>query len=191
MVSVCSTLSIPTSGSKVCIISHIVTTLFSDILQDQSLEPSESTNIKTGSLDQFFQNAESKRARKVLRVIHAPSDSMEQLPFTTDYLAWRETRSLAYCKEEEYSTIGALGWNDYENANAIQQWTLVPHGFGLHLEIRAGSKWIIIGSPAQLPFDPEHFATSDMFLPEFVMTQKTNQLFIHPEAILLREGMQM
>ena len=174
-----------------CIVSHIITTPFSDILQDQSLVPSESTNIKTGSLDQFFQNTESKRARKVLRVIHAPSDFMEQLPFTTDYLAWRETQSLAYCKEEEYSTIGALRWNDYDNANAIQQWTLVPHGFGLYLEIRAGSKWIIISSPAEFPFDPEHFATSDLFLPEFVATQKMNQLFIHPEAILLMQGVQM
>ena len=84
-----------------------------------------------------------------------------------------------------------MRWNDYDNANAIQQWTLVPHGFGLYLEICAGSKWIIIGSPAEFPFDPEHFATLDLFLPEFVAMQKMNQLFIHPEAILLMQGVQM
>jgi hypothetical protein len=191
MGSVTSTVPIPTSRFKVCIISPIVTTAFSDILQDQSLVPSESANFKTGSLDQFFENAESKRARKVLRVIHAPSDSMNQLPFTTDYRAWRETRSAAYCKEEEYSSIGALRWNDYDNANAMQPWTLVPHGFGIYLQICAGSKWIIVGSPAEFPFDPAHFSTSDIFLPEFVATQNLNELFIHPEAILLTQGMQM
>jgi hypothetical protein len=160
-------------------------------LPDQSLEPLKSTNIKTGSLHQFVQNAESKRARKVLRVIHAPSDVIEQLPFTTDYLAWRETRSLAYCKEEDYSTIGSLRWNDYDNADAIQQWTLIPHGFGLYLDVRAGSKWIIVSSPADFPFDPDHFATSDVFLPEFVSIRRLNELFVHPEAILLTQGMRM
>ena len=179
------------SGLKVCIIPHFVTPPFSDILEDQSLEPTELPNIKTGSLQQFVQNAESKRARKVLRVIHAPSDFIQQLPFTTDYLAWRETRSLPYCKEEEYSTIGALRWNDYDNADAIQKWTLVPHGLGLYLEIRAGSKWIIVWSPAEFPFNPDHFATWDLFLPEFLSTRRVNQLFVHPEAILLREGMGM
>ena len=142
-------------------------------------------------MDQFFENAESKRAKKILRVIHAPSDSMEQLAFTTDYLAWHETQSLAYCKEEEYSSIVALRWNDYDNANAIQQWTLVPHGFGLYLQIRSGSKWIIIGSPADFLFAPEHFSSADIFLPEFVAMQKMNRIFIHPEVILLRQGMQM
>ena len=95
---------------------------------------------------------------------------MRQLPFTTDILAWRETPSLPYCKEEEYSAIGALRWNEYENADAIQKWTLVPHGLGLFLEIRAGSKWIIVCSPADFPFDPDHFATSDLYLPEFLST---------------------
>jgi len=171
--------------------SAIVTTLFSNILEDQSLEPSGSTNVKTGSLQQFFQNAESRSTRKILRVIHAPCDFVDQLPFTTDYLAWRETRSLTYCKEEAYSTINALRWNDYDNADAIQQWTLVPHGFGLYMDIRAGSKWIIIGGPSNFPFDPDHFATSDLFVPEFVSTKMMNQLFVHPEAILLTQGMRM
>jgi hypothetical protein len=172
-------------------ISHIVATAFSDILQGQSLVPLESSNIKMGTMDQFFQNAEAKTSRKILRVIHAPSDSMEQLAFTTDYLAWRETRSQTYCREEQYSSIGALRWNDYDNANAIQQWSLVPHGFGLYLQIHAGSKWIIIGSPADFPFEPEHFSFTEIFLPEFVETQQTNQIYIHLEAILLRQGMQM
>ena len=96
MVSVSSTVSTPMSGLKVCIIPHFVTPPFSDILEDQLLEPNELPNIKTGSLQQFIQNAESKRARKVLRVIHAPSDFIQQLPFTTDYLVWHETRSLPY-----------------------------------------------------------------------------------------------
>ena len=172
-------------------ISCIVATAFSDILEDQSLVPSESSNIKMGIMDQFFQNMESKTSRKILRVIHTPSDSMEQLAFTTDYLTWHETHSQMYCKEEQYSSIGALRWNNYDNANAIQQWTLVPHGFGLYLQIHTGSKWIIIGSPADFPFEPEHFSFTEIFLPEFVATQQTNQIYIHPEVILLRQGMQM
>ena len=60
MVSVSSTVSTPMSGLKVCIIPHFVTPPFSDILEDQSLEPTELLNIKTGSLQQFVQNAESK-----------------------------------------------------------------------------------------------------------------------------------
>ena len=155
------------------------------------MAPTESPNVKTGSLQQFVENAESERARKVLRVIRAPSHLMRQLPFTTDYLAWRETPSLPYCKEEEYSAIGALRWNEYENADAIQKWTLVPHGLGLYLEIRAGSKWIIVCSPTDFPFDPDHFATSDLYLPEFLSTRMMNELFVHPEAILLTAGMAM
>lgn len=191
MESVHSTVSTRTSGFKVCTDSQIACHL-SDLFEDQSLEPSaSSTNIKTGSLHQFFENAESKRRRKVLKVVHAPSDFMEQLPFASEYLAWRETRSLAYCKEEEYSTIAMMRWNDYENANALQQWTLVPHGFGLYMEIRAGSKWIIIGSPADFPFDSRHYAPSTVFLPDFVEERKLNELIMHPEAILLTQGMRM
>lgn len=176
------------SEFKVCPISHIVTCLI--YFEDQSLESSAS-NIKTGSLHHFFQNAESKSARKILKVIHAPSDFVEQLPFATEYLAWRETRSLTYCKEEDYSTIAMMRWNDYENADAVQNWTLVPHGFGLYLEIRGGSKWIIIGSPAEFPFDPEKFSSSELYLPDFVENRKINESFIHPEAILLTQGMRM
>jgi hypothetical protein len=160
-------------------------------LEDQSLLPTESTNIKTGSLHQFVQNSESKKAKKVLRVIHAPSDLMQQFPFTTDYLAWRETRSLPYCKEEEYSSIGALRWNDYDNADALQKWTLIPHGLGLYMQIRAGSKWIIVASPAALPFNVDLFGNTDLFLPDFLETGTLNDLFVHPEAILLTEGMGM
>ena len=144
-----------------------------------------------GSLQQFVENTESERARKVLRVIRAPSHLMQQLPFTTDYLVWHKTPSLPYCKEEEYSAIGALQWNEYKNANAIQKWTLVPHGLGLYLEIHTGSKWIIVCSPAEFPFDPDHFATLDLYLPEFLSMRMMNELFVHLEAILLTVGMAM
>ena len=181
-----------------CNISHPPHCL-SDIFEDQSLPPSESDNIKTGSLQQFFHNAEAQKTRKVLRVIHAPSDYTQQqsfttdylVSFTTDYLAWRETQSRPYCKQEEYSSITALRWNDYENANAIQKWTLVPHGFGLYLDVRAGSKWVIVGSPAVLPFGPDDFATADMFALESWETSMINDVYIRPEAILLTEGMRM
>jgi hypothetical protein len=94
-------------------------------------------------------------------------------------------------KRKNTPAIGALRWNEYENADAIQKWTLVPHGLGLYLEIRAGSKWIIVCSPAEFPFDPDHFATSDLYLPEFLSTRMMNELFVHPEAILLTAGMAM
>jgi len=171
-------------------ISHSPRCLF-DVFKDQTLPPSKSSSIKTGSLQLFFQNAEAQRTRKVLRVIHAPSDHTQQQPFATDYFAWRETQSHPYCKEEEYSAIYTLRWNDYENANAVQKWTLIPHGFGLYFDVRAGSKWIIVGSPAALPFGPDDFATSDMFALESWSTSMINELYIRPEAILLTEGMRM
>lgn len=116
---------------------------------------------------------------------------MQQFSFTTNYLAWRETRSLPYCKEEKYSSIDDLRWNDYDNADALQKWTLVPHGLGLYMQIRAGSKWIIVGGPADFPFQLNSFANMDLFLPEFVNSGSLNERFVHPEAILLTEGMGM
>jgi len=60
-------------------------------LEDQSLSPLEGKNIKTGTLEQFVEKASESLSRKVLRVIHAPSDVMQKLPFVTEYLAWRAT----------------------------------------------------------------------------------------------------
>ena len=70
--------------------------------------PLNAQSIKTGILQQFVENAKMPESCKVLRVIHVPSDFVEQLPFATKYLAWRETLSLMYCKEEENSMINLL-----------------------------------------------------------------------------------
>ncbi|KIM38064.1 hypothetical protein M413DRAFT_13028 [Hebeloma cylindrosporum] len=163
-------------------------------IEDQSLLPSASTCLRTGSLQQFVDNAESKRGSKILRVIHAPSDSVQQMSFTTEYLAWRETRSLTYCKEENYSSISTLRWNDFSNTDAVQWWNLVPHGFGAFLDVRSGSQLIIVAAPASSPsssFNPDDFATSEIFIPGFLPTRAIHPVFFHPEAILLTEGMRI
>jgi hypothetical protein len=78
-------------------------------LVDQSLSPFQAENIKTGTLEQFVKNAsESPQRCKVLRVIHAPSNVMQKLPFATEYLAWHETQSFMYCKDESNSIISLL-----------------------------------------------------------------------------------
>ena len=59
------------------------------------------------------------------------------------------------------------------------------------MQIHAGSKWIIVGGPADFPFQLNSFVNMDLFLPEFVNSGSLNERFIHPEAILLTEGMGM
>jgi hypothetical protein len=159
-------------------------------LKDQSLSGSHQDNIRIGTLQQFVDNAESSTGSKVLRVIHAPSDFVHQLPFTTEYLAWRETRSLTYCKEEDNSMIGLLRWNDFSNADAVQSWRLVPHGFGAFFDVHAGSQWMAVSAPLCSPFDPSTLATPDIFSPEFSPDCLNDEL-IYPEAILLTEGTRM
>jgi len=154
-------------------------------------------------LEQFVENAsESPQHRKVLRVIHAPSDVIQKLPFATDYLAWRETQSFVYCKDENISIISLLRWNDFSNADAIQWWRLVPFGFGIFFDVRAGSKWIAIAGPASSPFDPDLLATPNLFIPDEEQGRVTDPVIrhpegvydstiTHPEGILLTAGMRM
>jgi len=116
---------------------------------------------------------------------------MLQLPFMTEHLAVRETRSLTHCKEEDNSMIGILRWNDFSTVDAVQWWRLVPHGFGAFFDVLAGSQWIIIAAPACSPLDPDFFATSDLYINELTETETPNPEYIRPEAILLTAGMRM
>ncbi len=151
--------------------------------------------MKIGTLRQFVDNSTSDAGGKILRVIHAPSDVLKQLPFATEYLAWRETRSLTYCKEEDNSLIGLLRWNDFSNTDAIQWWTMAPHGFGVYFDVHAGSQWIAIAAvhvdSDSSPFDPDLLATADLFLQNFVPTNSLNPELVHPEAMLVSKGMRM
>ena len=120
------------------------------------------------------------------------------MPFTTEHLAWCETRSLTYCKEDDNSLIGLLRWNNFSNTDAMQWWTMVPHGFGIYFDIHAGSQWFAIAashtSPDDrdaTPFDPDLLATPDIFPCDFVPTAALDRELIHPEAILVREGTRM
>ena len=143
-------------------------------------------------MQQFVENTEHEAGwQKILRVIHAPSDLMPQLPFATEHLVLQETRSLTHCKEEDNSMIGLLRWNDFSTVDAVQWWRLVPHGFGVFFDVLAGSQWIIIAAPASLPLHPNFFATSDLYINIFMETEAINPTLIRPEAILLTAGMQM
>ncbi|KIM35727.1 hypothetical protein M413DRAFT_32284 [Hebeloma cylindrosporum] len=157
--------------------------------EDQSLSSSNFSNIKTGTLLQFIENAELPRTRKVLRVIRAPSDEVQQLPFATDLLAWRETRSLTYCKEEDNSMFNILRWNEFSNTNAIQGWRLIPHGFGAFFDVRAGAQWIFIAGPACSPFNPDIFADLELFIDGPEGSKIINPKLTQPEAMLLTAGM--
>jgi len=159
-------------------------------------------NIKRGTLQQFVDNAE-EQTRKVLRVIHAPSEAVDQwFPFATKHLAWRETPSLTYCKHEEPSKISLLRWNDYSNTDVFQWWWLVPLGFGLFYNICGGSQLISITSPVDSrsvddvgkkghAFDPHVFASSDLFMTDDQGMKVINQEMTSPEAIWLTAGMRM
>lgn len=153
-------------------------------------------------MQQFVDNAE-EQTRKVLRVIHAPSEAVDhRFPFATEHLAWRETTSLTYCKHEEPSKISLLRWNDYSNADAFQWWRLVPLGFGLFYDIRAGSQLISIASPVDpLPvdgsdpkdhvFDPYVFASPHLFTTDDQEMKAISPEITSPEAIWLTAGMRM
>ena len=166
-------------------------------VEDQSLPGPQHNRIRTGPLRLFVDNSDETEG-KILRVVHAPSDVVHHFPFTTEYLAWRETRSLAYCKEEDDFPMRLLRWNDFSNTDAMQWWRMVPHGFGMYFDVHEGSQWIAIAAPRPptidpncSPFDPDLLATPEIFLPDFVPTEPLNRELIHPEAMLLTVGTRM
>jgi hypothetical protein len=139
---------------------------------------------------------ESRKDKKVLRIVRMPSEaSPEYTPYGSEFVAWRETKSRVYCKQEDPSLIKLLAWNDISTKHATQWWTVTPHGFGLSYDVREGSQWIVIATPPQGSVGDaakhlHYFAHPRFFIPSF-QRMGTFQRPIATEAILLSDGMRM
>jgi hypothetical protein len=113
------------------------------LLKDQST--SEIPEIKNGILKQFVENLELDNPN-VLRIIRMRSYSgAERFPFSSDYVAWRETAFDPYCNYD-LSEDSSLRWTDVSTANAVQFWRIAPAGFGIFFDIRSGSQLVIIAT---------------------------------------------
>ena len=125
-----------------------------------------------------------------------PSEaSPEYTSFGSEFLAWHEMKSCAYCKQEDPSLIKLLAWNDISTQHATQWWTVTPHGFGLSYDVREGSQWIVIATPPQDSVGDgmkhlHYFTHPRFFIPSF-QRMGNFQRPIATEAILLSEGMRM
>jgi hypothetical protein len=80
---------------------------------------------------------------------------MEPSLFSSDHIAWRDTRRDAYCHREATNQL-SLRWSDISMTNTIQFWKLVPAGYGAFLDIRSGMQWVIIATP----FPPDNDRTT-------------------------------
>ena len=148
----------------------------------------------SGTLRQFIENAESGEHQKILRVVRMPSEtSPSQTPFGSEFVAWRETKARVYCKEEDPSLLKKLLWYDITTKNSVQWWTLNPHGFGMYIDVCAGSQLLVIGTPPQdrQRESDQYFAQPRTFLPNFRRMRIRNNLNNDFEAIHLTEGMRM
>jgi hypothetical protein len=114
----------------------------------------------------------------------------QHTPFGSEYVAWRETKSDVYCKQDDSSLLNLLRWNDISMANSLQWWTPLPHGFGAVMDVRSGSQWIIIATATE-PCDDDMFEYPTYYLPSFRRSQAENNLALEVEAILLTQGMRM
>lgn len=175
-----------------------------DGLLDQTLPPMDentsdqrlSERLFSGTLRQFIDNVESSGNKKVLRIVRMQSEaSPGYTSFGSEFVAWRETKSRAYCKHEDPSLIKLLAWNDIATAHATQWWTQTPHGFGLYFDVRQGCQWVVIATPPQdSAVDRRetlnYFADPDFFIPPFQPMGEFNRP-IATEAILVSEGMRM
>lgn len=111
--------------------------------QDQS--KSDKPQLTNGILKQFVDNLESNNPN-ILRIIRMKSYlGAELFPFSSDYLAWRETVLNPYCVYDSLEE-SSLRWTDVSTANAVQFWRVAPAGFGNFFDIRSGSQLIIIAT---------------------------------------------
>ena len=173
----------------------------SHVLLDQSVPRMVPERLVSGTLRQFIENVESRRNKKVLRIIRMPSEtSPSRTRFGSEFVAWRETKSLAYCSQEDPSLIKLLAWNDIATQHSTQWWTLTPHGFGLSMDVRSGCQWIVIATPPQNSGQDavkllHYFAHPHLFIPSFHGIQlgqcEVPIDVIDVEAMLISEGMQM
>ena len=150
-----------------------------------------SEKVVSGTLRQFIEHAESGDNRKSLRVVRMPSEaSPSQTPFGSEFVAWRETKSRVYCKEEDPSLIKALLWYDIATEHSAQWWTLTPHGLGICIDVHAGSQWVVISTPPNnIETSDHYFAQPKTFLPTFRRTRWRNNVGNNLEAVHLTEGM--
>lgn len=173
----------------------------SDEIVDQSQNASDehpSQKLVSGTLRQFIENVESRRNKKVLRIVRMPSEAPPgYTPFGSEFVAWRETKSRVHCKQEDPSLIKLLAWNDITTQHATQWWSMTPHGFGLAYDVREGCQWIVIGTPPQnsnpslTDVDSLHyFAQPNFWVPSFPRMHHTG-FPMDTEAMLLNEGMRM
>jgi hypothetical protein len=137
--------------------------LFIQICQDQS---TAGIPIPTGgTVKQFIDNYEQP-SPNLLRIIHMESYAgMEPSLFSSDHIAWRDTRRYAYCHREP-TNQSSLRWSDISMTNTIQFWKLIPAGFGAFFDIRSGQQWVIIATPCPPDNDrtiPDDSTKSDSF----------------------------
>lgn len=129
-----------------------------------------------------------------------PSEaSPAHTPFGSEFVSWRETKSRAYCKEEDPFLIKRLAWNDVATQHSTQWWTRTPHGFGVTFDVREGSQWIVVATPPQdsdLGLLEEdylyYFADPRLFIPSPPRVELGRSDWpIDAEAMLLTQGMRM
>jgi hypothetical protein len=153
-----------------------------------------SARLVRGTLQEFLDNAESDGDCKVLRIVRMPSETpTHQTTFGTEYVAWRESKSRVYCKQEDPSLINSLRWNDISITHSIQWWTHIPHGFGAFIDIRTGSQLVVIPTPDKSNglFDRLQFSNPGFYLPRFERATPHHRFATQPEAILLTAGMRL
>ena len=153
-----------------------------------------SARLVRGTLREFLQNSETGNDAKVLRIVRMASEiPPQQTSFGSEYVSWRETKTQAYCRQEDPSLLNLLRWNDVSMAHSLQWFTPTPHGFGLFFDIRSGSQWIVIAAPSHsIPsFDPSFFGLPSYFINQFGPEAIDGYPVMEPEAMLVTEGMRM
>lgn len=104
--------------------------------------------MTVGSLAQILLSAESSGKSLAAVSVPAPASVSPFPPFATDAHAWDMTIDFPWCSRAWEMPRSELRWAEIATRGACSPLKFAVNGFVTHLEVKAGSQFLIVCHPA-------------------------------------------
>lgn len=89
------------------------------------------------------------------------------MPFSSETYAWQQTEDHSFSNDTETSAIfpsNHLLYGSAATTGVIHGWRLTPDGFGLVIDVMAGSNWVVVAKPRN---NSDIYADINIFMVDF------------------------